>query len=82
MPGGGARHASPLLGERSNVRLGLRVRQISQLRRHTATNCGDLGPRLEAREVRTIAPRQWSAEPDLRVEGRIMHDVDKTFVIR
>src|SRR5262249_9676841 len=67
--------------ERSDLRLGLRVRQRAKLRGHTAGNCCDLATGLEACEVRSIAPRQRSTQTDARLDRAVVHDIDRAFVV-
>src|SRR5581483_2528494 len=66
---------------RANFGFALGVFQISELRGHSARNCGGLTARLKAGEVGTIAPRQWSAEPFPSGESGIMHNVDQPLVV-
>src|SRR5262245_26974129 len=67
---------------RSHLRFRLRVRERTEFRRHAARNRRSFAAGLEAREVWTISPRKWTAEPDARFDRRVVHDIDSAFIIR
>src|SRR5688572_18342767 len=68
-------------GEWSHFRLGLGVRERSQLRRNPARDRGQLAPRLETREVGPVAPGERTAEPHARFDRRVVDDVDRALVV-
>src|SRR5262249_43533989 len=73
----GARHRR----ERTDLRLALRIRQVAELGAHAAGDCGRLASGLEAGEVRPIAPRERTAQPDTGLDRGVVHDVDRALVV-
>src|SRR5262245_8440080 len=69
------------LRERPYFGLALRVRERPQFCRNTTRDRGGLAARLEAREVRTVAPRNRSAQTNTRLQRRVMDDVDRALVV-
>ena len=59
-------------GERADRRFALCVRQWTELRGYAARDGRGLAARLEAREVRTIAPRERTAQADAGIDGGVL----------
>src|SRR5262245_12630122 len=68
-------------GKRASFRFGLCIGERSEFGGDAACNRGHLASGLEAGEVRSIAPRDRSAEADTGLEGRVVHDVDRALVV-
>src|SRR5438034_6629738 len=47
-----------------------------------ASDCGEFTSGLEANKVRAVAPGKWSAQPHTGLYGRVVDDIDGSFVIR
>src|SRR5687767_14420992 len=63
-------------------RLPLRIGQGTKLGSHAAGNRRRLTARLEAGEVGPVAPGDGAAETNAGLDGRVVHDVDGTLVVR
>src|SRR5438445_2049989 len=68
-------------GVRTDLGLALRVGERSKLGRDAARDCGGFAASLEAGEVRPIAPRERTAQPHLRLDRRVVDDVDRALVV-
>src|SRR6476660_1307962 len=68
-------------GPGSEFRLALRIGERSEFGCHRARDRGAVAPRLEACEIRTIAPCQRPAKALACADRRVVQDVDQTFVV-
>src|SRR5262245_1671996 len=74
--------ASLFRRQRPDFGLGLCIVQIAQLGAGAARDLRRLVSRLEAREVRPVAPSEWAAQLLACLDCRIVHDVDRALVVR
>ena len=73
--------SAPAAARTARLRAGPAYWPSAEFRRHASSNRRRFAARLEAGEVRAIAPRERPAQPNAGFDRRIMHDVDRALVV-